>query len=278
MRTFAGVIACGLMAIASPAEAAVVIDQISAVPYSSSSAFGSFPVGLAGIFFPTPNGPPTLQQYWAGLLQTVTAGSAGLLDHFDFRVMPTGASGTLIISLVDGDYLTGARTVVGQTLIPFSSVPQAPALNYGGMPFLTFDTSGFNYAVVPGQKYSLLFEGSDDSTGSIELLTGSVDRDAATGISTVNVSNYSGGSLVSGTQARGFGSVSYLSPLNDPNNPPQRLLPDLDFRSYVNTIAAPPSGAVPEPATWAMLIVGLGAIGGTMRRRGKKARRNLVIG
>ena len=36
---------------------------------------------------------------------------------------------------------------------------------------------------------------------------------------------------------------------------------DLTFGS------ATPGGAVPEPATWAMLIMGFGAIGGTLRRR-----------
>lgn len=36
---------------------------------------------------------------------------------------------------------------------------------------------------------------------------------------------------------------------------------DLSFATYVNT------PAVPEPATWAMLIAGFGAVGGAMRRR-----------
>ena len=30
---------------------------------------------------------------------------------------------------------------------------------------------------------------------------------------------------------------------------------------------APPSGAVPEPATWALMLLGFGAIGGAMRRQ-----------
>ena len=34
---------------------------------------------------------------------------------------------------------------------------------------------------------------------------------------------------------------------------------DLGFRTYVNS--------VPEPATWAMMIVGFGLVGGSMRRR-----------
>lgn len=31
--------------------------------------------------------------------------------------------------------------------------------------------------------------------------------------------------------------------------------------------AAPPAGAVPEPASWALMIVGMGVAGGALRRR-----------
>lgn len=41
------------------------------------------------------------------------------------------------------------------------------------------------------------------------------------------------------------------------------------FKLKSVTYSLPGTGAVPEPATWAMLIVGFGAIGATMRRRGK---------
>ncbi|NJC33389.1 hypothetical protein GGR88_000863 [Sphingomonas jejuensis] len=36
-------------------------------------------------------------------------------------------------------------------------------------------------------------------------------------------------------------------------------------------VLPPPTGAVPEPATWAMMIGGFGLIGGAMRRRGQQA-------
>lgn len=38
------------------------------------------------------------------------------------------------------------------------------------------------------------------------------------------------------------------------------------------TVNAFRAGAVPEPGTWAMLILGMGAVGGAMRRRAQKAR------
>lgn len=37
----------------------------------------------------------------------------------------------------------------------------------------------------------------------------------------------------------------------------------------VSYILPPPPGGVPEPSTWAMLILGMGAVGGAMRRRNR---------
>lgn len=41
----------------------------------------------------------------------------------------------------------------------------------------------------------------------------------------------------------------------------------IDDLSITATAATPVTGAVPEPATWAMLLVGVGLIGGALRRR-----------
>ena len=49
-----------------------------------------------------------------------------------------------------------------------------------------------------------------------------------------------------------------------------------EFSGYVPTnihagfIAAAQLGGVPEPATWALMILGFGAVGGAMRRRNAK--------
>ena len=47
--------------------------------------------------------------------------------------------------------------------------------------------------------------------------------------------------------------------------------PDSDFSFYNPTITV--AGAVPEPATWAMMIGGIGLAGGAMRRRQRQALR-----
>lgn len=44
------------------------------------------------------------------------------------------------------------------------------------------------------------------------------------------------------------------------------------FSGKAGVNAPPPNSAVPEPATWAMLILGFGAVGGTLRRRQQAAR------
>lgn len=45
----------------------------------------------------------------------------------------------------------------------------------------------------------------------------------------------------------------------------------LEFSAgIVNTLGVPPGG-VPEPATWAMMLVGFAGIGWTLRRRGRRA-------
>ena len=48
---------------------------------------------------------------------------------------------------------------------------------------------------------------------------------------------------------------------------------DLDGLGFANFQAVGNMGAVPEPTTWAMLILGFGMVGGTMRRRGSQSMR-----
>lgn len=59
------------------------------------------------------------------------------------------------------------------------------------------------------------------------------------------------------------GSFRTLGYIGDPTYP----LPELSISYDVATPPPPPPPSVPEPASWAMLIAGLGLLGGVMRRR-----------
>ena len=52
------------------------------------------------------------------------------------------------------------------------------------------------------------------------------------------------------------------------------ILGDAWFKADFSATATPPSGAVPEPATWAVMVGGLGLVGAALRRR---RRRDLAI-
>ena len=41
----------------------------------------------------------------------------------------------------------------------------------------------------------------------------------------------------------------------------------VEYAGITTAVLPPPNGAVPEPSTWAMLLLGFGAVGGAMRSR-----------
>jgi len=52
-----------------------------------------------------------------------------------------------------------------------------------------------------------------------------------------------------------------------PNDGVNHSLDPVNDRDVAKAVAGPVAASVPEPATWAMMILGLGAAGGMMRRR-----------
>ena len=51
------------------------------------------------------------------------------------------------------------------------------------------------------------------------------------------------------------------------NNAPPGSIQLTDTQGYSNAVLYRTSGAVPEPATWAMMLLGFGAVGMASRRR-----------
>jgi len=252
---WAGAAFAGAMMMAAPgnAEAAVVLDQLSFVtppppisPYTrvnTVATIGAIPQ----------NTPSPYAGMRTGTVQTITAGTRGKLSSVAFSTGPAFLSGTLIISLIDGDYTAGARSVIGQSYVDFANISPAGSPNILNQ---IFDTSQFNYTVSSGKKFSVLFDTTAGTTGFTSLSTGYADLSFNSIPPTaVNVyfSNYSGGQLarlLNGTL------VTSSSP----------IIEDITFATYVDT-----SGGVPEPATWALMILGFGGIGTVLRRRTKRA-------
>ena len=238
-----GLALIGLMAASAPASAAVVLDQDALIQ----------PAGL-GVQIVTP-----ARRLIAGQLrdfayvQTATAGLTGTLSNIELQGYRnfTQPADTLRLTLIDGDYVAGARTVVGSLDLNAANAPGfEPVRNLQTL--LNFDTSGFAYQVTAGQKFSIKIELIPfNQTGSFNFITannfGQVQQPDGTFRSVTEGANYNGGGV-------------YQLALN--TGAPLALSHDIGFRSFVDV-----AGAVPEPSTWAMLIVGFGFVGASVRRR-----------
>ncbi len=252
---WAGAAVAGAMMVAAPgtAGAVVVLDQLSQVTVPANP--GGFYVGFSGYYDPTIFGPGTFSVSHFSSAQSITAGTKGKLDHIDFSHFLNSSnigwsSGTLVVSLIDGDYASGARTIIGQSTFDLSVLgsinTDANLLNF------TFQTSAFHYNVKNGQQFSVLLD-TDASTNGFALFHGGYGyTDPTTGSLTNYIPNYSGGKLV-------YNVDGNVIPR------PDGVDDDLTFATYVDT-----SGGVPEPATWALMIFGFGGIGAALRRRGKR--------
>jgi hypothetical protein len=240
---FYGLAALGLLS-AAPAGAATLIDQEAIVPVAGQGT-SQVSAGVRNL-----GGQLRDIRY----VQTVTAGLNGSLAALElqgFRAI-TQPAHTLRLTLIDGDYAAGARSAVGsrdidaQTLPLFSEARTAEKL-------LIFDTQSFNFAVKAGQMFSVVFQVIPlGQLGSISFITANTfgQEQLPNGMfrTITEGANYSRGGLY---QLSSTGQAVALSH-------------DIGFRSLVNV------AAVPEPSTWAMLILGFGLAGAAVRRRSQR--------
>lgn len=257
---WAGAAVAGAMMMAGPgtAGAVVVLDQLSQVP----NVTGKFTIAASVGYFDPAYSFPRYAGTRVSFSQGMTAGARGKLDHIDFSHginfsswgLPT--SGLLVVSLFDGDYATGARTLVGQSMFDFASVGNGITNGDPNLLNFTFQTSSFNYRVKDGQAFSVLFDTTSNTSGLNYFNRGYGDFDLST--ITPNISQYYGSNYTGG-KFQFYLDGTAISPPEDVADS------DLTFASYVDT-----SGGVPEPATWALMIFGFGGIGAALRRRGKR--------
>lgn len=158
---------------------------------------------------------------------------------FQFQLFNTPQATTpFTLQLLSGSGLGGTQLFTTQFALP-TTIPTS-GLNW-------YDVSLPNLAVTIGSAYTFVLSNSSLRYGvvlgpDINIQTGQV----------------LGGDAYTGGQA--FGVQSYP---NCPNTPASQC--DLNFR----VSGATATGAVPEPASWAMIIGGFGMMGGAIRRRAR---------
>lgn len=239
------VLAAAVCCAASPSMSAIVLDQEAVTVVQPDNGPSIVRIGQV----PPPPALPNNPSVFMSGVQTFTAGTAGRLNRIEFQAAtlgPTLPQGLFVMNLIDGDFSAGAGTILGTSFVDFASVPNLSVAN-GGVTGLIFDTSAFDYRLTPGQRFSVTFDGipflPDQSAA---LVIGQATRPGITP-RVFTGTNYAGGR---------FFIVSNGSVVSTPSDF------DVGFRSYVETLAA-----VPEPASWAMMIAGFGLTGAAMRRR-----------
>jgi PEP-CTERM motif len=238
--------AIALFASANAVQAAVVVDQESLVaptaqtPAAVVARTGTYPVNVGG----TPTTLPVIY------VQTITAGKSGFLDRIDLQLAQGSGTGFLNIGLYAGDWTTNPLAQEINFVGAFSGVLPTLSEALAQTRLFTFSTAGAGYRVDPGSVFSLVFQYQPfAATGWANLLVGSGSNFVPGQTPTFNYNQYAGGSL----SRYEFRPSGVVGPTAGPA--------DIGFRTYVDT------AGVPEPATWAMLILGFGVIGAALRRR-----------
>jgi len=237
-----------LFASVGAANAAVVVDQsnIAVAPNGGSIIYQVFgspintnPIGTVPNFIEAQG------------IQFVTVGISGVLAAIDLqlsRFAPQNTNGALEVVIANNVTFDSAGIVQSGNILgtAFANVSSL-APGQGGI--VNFDLSGQNISFNAGEQFAIALRNPSGFQGVFGWAAGTSTD--APGVP-FNVANFTGINYAGGNAYRG------TAPLNAANIP---FLPhvDLGFRTYVNS--------VPEPATWAMMIVGFGLVGGSMRRR-----------
>lgn len=175
--------------------------------------------------------------------QTFTMAGTSLASFgFQFQTISTAqTNAALTFALLDGDTL--GATVLKQV----TGTPAAGAARQNF--WYDFDLGGLS--LTDGATYTAVVSATTDRLG---LVYGPAANATADG--------YAGGQLLT------------TRPAFNANSNCTRGICDANFRF---TSSGATGGAVPEPATWAMLMLGFGAIGYSLRRaRGVRVARQLV--
>jgi hypothetical protein len=239
-------VATGLLFSALPAAAKTIVDTDALIRFNPDAlglVFNGIGRGSPSVVFPNPPNNRSVQSF--------TAGRAGRLAAIEFQIFrPTNfAPGQLVLELIEGDFRSGGNLVRGSREFAVGDL-RTTATGRELEPLLRFDTAEFELDVDIGTRFSVIFSVVPDGQSSTaQLLIGnSLGIEEVPGLGfrpIVERSNYAGGDLAS---------------INSQGNVGPAGLNDIGFRTFVVS-------AVPEPASWAMMIAGFGLAGAVLRRR-----------
>ncbi len=233
MRLLATGVAAILAAVSVPeSAAAAVLDQDSFFA-GSENPFGATSVRAGPLPYP--------QQIVVQIAQSVTAGTSGQLVQIDLQLGRRSGSAPLVVSLGRGEVTDAEFEVFGSVEIPAADIAAFDAV---GINSLSVDLSGLGFEQAEGDLFTILLS---VTPGAPLTNYGWIFGDITDDGSTPNPIAYAGG------RAK-FSQDGGISWIDRPY--------DRGFRTYVDA-----AGAVPEPATWAMLIAGFGIVGAAARRR-----------
>jgi hypothetical protein len=161
--------------------------------------------------------------------------------------------GTLTVAATGANLITGTNT---SSAAPANDATKYLAIYSGGYESITNTLNSFNTLA--------LYWGSPDSFNTIDLLDqsgSSIATVTAADVAGLGALN-SGSALVTLTSSQNFYGAKFSSGGNSFE------LDNIRFSTAaVQAPAGTSSSAVPEPASWAMMIVGFGAVGFASRRR-----------
>jgi hypothetical protein len=204
---------------------------------------------------------------YAGVNVTTTSGTSALAQNDSTEVTFNGIGGNPVITipgLMSKLLLTftGMTTVSGNTVFTFDYVLSNLSSLTGAR------VSSFGFDVNPNVK-------SASASGDFDFA--SLNVNYPVGFGTVDVCFYdgpggtctgNGNGVVNGDTASGSFSLTMNGLVNDItlSNFVDRYQ-GFNYQGIQSAIGSEITSGVPEPATWAMMILGIGLAGGAMRRR-----------
>lgn len=174
--------------------------------------------------------------------QSVTAGLTGLVSRIDLQATPFDGARSLLLSLGYGEVTDAGFTLLATISFDRAGMASAAELDAG---LLTeIDTSSLGFSVTVGQVFTIMLEAEYDAAAN-NRFGWSFGNDIGGG-DVGNGADYAGGvNRISDDFGVTWSQTGF----------------DRGFRTWVD------AGAVPEPASWAMMILGFGAVGLVARRR-----------